>query len=279
MKTSTWRPAFDPQDKRAKANPSSPLWDKLDNLLRDSSSLIWQILKGQDLLPLSQAMILSIAVGGGLFGAALGSYRGGLQILYAGIKLPLVLLFTAAIIAPALTSLNRALGRPADLAKDLALVLSTFARSALTLAALAPLLLLSAKWEMDYHDAILLTVATSALAGLVGLVHLGRGLWRSFHQGFAWASLVLLATTSVVGAHMAWTLRPYLVRPRTLETPFVRDLEGGFLDALGTTSRSAQGLYDRESAPLSTYPQDLNQIRRQRPAPQIKQAKPSQGVW
>ncbi|MEO5731177.1 MAG: hypothetical protein ABI134_01385, partial [Byssovorax sp.] len=49
-------------------------------------------------------------------------------------------------------------------------------------------------------------------------------------------------------------LRPYLVRPRTENVPFLRAREGGFADSLRRSSRSAAGVYDNvesERAPGS----------------------------
>ena len=58
-----------------------------------------------------RTMVATIAITMAIVGAALGSYRGGVQIAYAAIKLPLVLLGTAALSAPALTAIGAALGR------------------------------------------------------------------------------------------------------------------------------------------------------------------------
>jgi hypothetical protein len=46
-----------------------------------------------------------------------------------------------------------------------------------------------------------------------------------------------------VGGQTSWILRPYLVRPRTEQVPFVRAREGSFADALLMSSRSARGIY------------------------------------
>jgi hypothetical protein len=54
----------------------------------------------------------------------------------------------------------------------------------------------------------------------------------------------------VVGGQLSWALRPYLVRPRTEEVPFVREVEGGLLDAVSGAIRSARGIYLRTEAPL-----------------------------
>ena len=73
------------------------------------------------------------------FGAALGFHRGGAQILYAAVKLPLVTLVTLAVVAPLLHLLNRALERPANMARDVSALVAALARGALVLAAETPL--------------------------------------------------------------------------------------------------------------------------------------------
>jgi hypothetical protein len=55
---------------------------------------------------------------------------------------------------------------------------------------------------------------------------------------------------ATVGAQVAWTLRPWLVRPRPPEVPFVRAVEGSLYDAVLGSTRSARGIYLRDSAPL-----------------------------
>jgi hypothetical protein len=55
---------------------------------------------------------------------------------------------------------------------------------------------------------------------------------------------------ALVGSHMAWTFRPYIVRPRTRDVPFIRSIEDGFFDSVARTSRSARGIYVRDEAPL-----------------------------
>jgi hypothetical protein len=87
---------------------------------------------------LAKRHFATILVGAAFFGATLGMHRGGIQILYAALKLPLVVLLTAVVCTPVLTSLNRALNRKAVLAEDLSLVLASLARGCLILAALAP---------------------------------------------------------------------------------------------------------------------------------------------
>lgn len=228
----------------------SDLLRSVDQLLRDPPGALQRIRDARDLASLARAMIVTVALGAGIFGAAMGAYRGGLQVLYAGVKLPLVVLLTTAVCAPALTALNASLGRQACLRRDLSLVLSALARTSLVMAAQAPIVLLAVRVGISYHSMILLVVACSVLAGGVGLALFLRGLHLSQSRSMTAVALALLTIFGVVGTQMSWTLRPFVVRPRTPETPFVRAVEGSFFDAVVTSSMSARGLYTREAAPL-----------------------------
>ncbi len=225
----------------------------IDHLLRDPADFVKQASAAR-FAGTARALVMVIAVCGAVFGASLGLYRGGLQILWAAIKLPAVLLFTAALCAPVLTSARRAVGIASDLRADLVLVLCSLAMMSLIAAALSPLLLLGIVWRASYHDLILLTVGMSGVAGLMGLSLFVRGLLTNQSRGRTWVTLILVASYCIVGAQMSWTLRPWLVRPQTRDVPFVRHVEGNFIEAVGRSVESSQGNFYRESAP---NPEDL----------------------
>jgi hypothetical protein len=234
----------------------------IDALLRDRAAIYDRIARDDDLASLVRAMMLTIVAGAGVFGAALGAHRGGLQIAYAAAKFPLALLLTAAVCAPTLSAVNSALGRASNLRRDLALVLSSLAVTALVLAAAAPIMILGApigltdsERVLAYHDMALLMAAACAAAGAAGLAMLWRGLGRVERRGRLPAASILLVAFALVGAQMAWTLRPYLLRPRTPEVVFVRSLEGSLLDAVRQTTDSARGRYQRSEAPLPGRPE------------------------
>lgn len=226
----------------------------IDLLLRDREVMLARIRHGDDVGPLVRTMVVTIAIAMAIVGAALGSYRGGLQIGYAAIKLPLVLLGTAALSAPALTAIGAALGRRSRLASDLALVMAALAFGALLLAAFTPLILLGRALELSYHEMILATVVMFAIAGLASLRMIVHALsLEALRDGtVGWRSAVagLCVVFTLVGGQLAWALRPYLVRPRTPEVPFVRALEGSLFDAVTGAFRSARGIYTRDEAPL-----------------------------
>jgi len=215
----------------------------VDQLLRDRPALLARIRAGVELAPLMRAMVATLAVSCAIVGAALGSYRGGIQIAYAAIKLPLVLLGTAALSAPALTAIGVALGRRARLSADLALVMSALAFGSLLLVASTPLLLLFRAMEVPYHDTILCVVAIFATSGFASLSLVSTSIRAEGGPGRFAALLGLCTVFALVGGQLAWALRPYLVRPRATDIVFVRDVEGSLADAISTTAESAQGIF------------------------------------
>src|SRR6185369_1075837 len=85
--------------------------------------------------------VAAVVVGAGVYGAVMGSWRNETQALYAGIKLPLVILLTTlgngllnGILAPLL-------GLNATFRQSLLVVLMTFAIASLILGALSPVAL------------------------------------------------------------------------------------------------------------------------------------------
>jgi len=222
----------------------------IDQLLRDRDAIVVRIAAGKDLMTITRTMVATIAITMAIVGAALGSYRGGIQIGYAAIKLPLVLLGTAALSAPALTAIGAALGRRSRLTADLALVITSLAYGALLLVACTPLILLGRAIDLSYHQMILSTVAMFSVAGVASLRMVTRALSRGAGPGRISAIFGLCVVFALVGGQLAWSLRPYLLRPRTPEVPFLRETEGSLADAISGAIQSSRGYYTRDSAPL-----------------------------
>jgi hypothetical protein len=235
------------------ASRTVPPLGLIELLLRDRAAMLARIRQGSDLPALLRTMVATIAVTMAIVGAALGSYRGGVQIAYAAIKLPIVLLGTAALSAPALSAIGAALGRRTRLAADLALVMAALAFGALLLVACTPLVLLGRSLDLDYHRMILAVVAMFAIAGLAALRMVCQGVAQEAAPGWRTAVAGLCVVFSLVGGQLSWALRPYLVRPRTPEVPFVREVEGSLFDSITGAAQSARGIYDRDAAPLTRW--------------------------
>jgi MFS family permease len=215
----------------------------IDQLLRDRDAMIARIQRGTELRHIMRTMVATIAVAMAIVGATLGSYRGGVQIAFAAIKLPLVLLGTAALSAPALSAIGAALGRRSRVAVDLALVMSALAFGALLLAACTPLVLLGRALDVEYHRMILLVVCMFSIAGIASLRMIVHALAIEAAPGWRTAVVGLCTIFALVGGQLAWALRPYLVRPREQQIVFVRSVEDSLVESIMNVMQSAQGNY------------------------------------
>lgn len=212
----------------------------VEQLLRTPARFL-ETIEEVELVSITRTLLLTVAAGSGVFGAVVGAFRGGVQIAYAAIKIPILLLGTMAICMPTFISLARALRVQMEAKEVVVLALGACARFSLVLAGLAPVLWLLEGW-LGYHSTALAVAAACGLAGLSASSLLFRGLSR--RGGSAIAGLAFIAVFGVVGMQTSWLLRPFLVRPRTESVPFIRSLEGDLLDSVWRSSRSAAGIYE-----------------------------------
>jgi len=226
------------------AAEAGPLATTLDQLLRDRGALYARLSRGEDLASLARSLVVIAAVSAALFGAALGAYRGGVQIAYAAVKIPLVMLLTAAVCAPSWTALRRAFGAPSSLSRELVATLSALAMSGLVLVGLAPLVLAGVVLEVSYHSMALGLAGCALFSGIAGIAVLWSA--RSREPRSRTPLALFLSLLVLVGAQMSWTLRPYLVRPQTQDVPFVRAVEGSVVGAAIETLNSARGIYTED---------------------------------
>jgi hypothetical protein len=175
---------------------------------------------------------VAIALGGALFGATVGSFRGGAQIGLAALKIPIATLLTMAVAGPALLALAAAFGRRWTLPSALGLMFAAGARSALVLGALSPVLWLAIDLGMSYGSVKVAATLAYGAAGLSGLALLLRGLGRD--AGRVGAASCFVMVFLVTGAQTAWVLRPYLGDPRDAEVPLLVNerVEGGVIGSL-----------------------------------------------
>jgi len=217
----------------------------IDFLLRRPAEFIDTLSELDDPTPAVRTLLLTAIVASMALGAGIGSYRGGWQILFAALKLPVVELLTAGICAPALIALNRSVHGDTSPRRDVGLILVALAFATLVAAGLAPLLLLAGSWGLDYHRAVLLLVGICLVSGALGLSVFLSGLRGQDVPGRTIVGVIMVGLLGLVGSQMTWVLRPYLVRPGTGHVPFTRTLEDDFLTSIATDLESAQGHYER----------------------------------
>lgn len=186
--------------------------------------------------------ILLIAVCSALvFGAVVGSYRGGPQIAYAAVKMPLLLLVPLLVASPAFVALLKTFGLQADATRLGFAGLVAMARIALVSAAAAPVLWLVYSLSPGYHAATFLLAATLLLAGTASLPALSQVLSVS-NAGSRVAILLGVCLLGLTTAQTGWVLRPFVARPRA-EVALLRPIEGNIFGSLARLPLAAADIY------------------------------------
>ena len=189
--------------------------------------------------------ILTIAAGCALYGSVVGLWRGPLQAVYTGIKMPLLIFLTCAGNALLNGVLAQVLGSGLSFRQTSLAILMSFTIASLVLAALSPVALFillntppalaSDPWGTGHHLTLLCDVLFIAYAGVVANRRLLRLLERRCEtpgaaQRVFWS---WLAGNLFLGAQLSWILRPFIGSPM-LPVQFVRDnaLRGNFYEAV-----------------------------------------------
>lgn len=218
----------------------SPLTLATD-VLRDPQAVIERHDNPQELAAVVPPLLGVIGVTGALFGVMVGSQHGGLQPVFAGLKMPLLLVIPPLVALPAVHAMFRACGVDVGWRRLSIAALAGMARSAVLAAAIGPVLWLLYSVDVDYHSAVLAMVGAIVLAGLPGIVTFVRSLPRGGHLR-ALAAVGSVAALTLAFAQTGWLLRPFVARPRA-EVTFLRPVEENVFTSLDATQRSAQGNY------------------------------------
>jgi hypothetical protein len=165
--------------------------------------------------------LLALLVVFGLFyGAVMGSFGGvtggrGLQVLYSGVKVPLLLVVTFGLSLPSYFVLNTLLGVRDDFGDVLRGLVTTQAALTIVLASLAPLTAFWYASSDNYRQALAFNAVMFAVASFAAQLLLRR--WyrplvarNSRHRVLLRSWLVIYA---FVGIQMGWVLRPFVGHP------------------------------------------------------------------
>lgn len=213
-------------------------------LLRHPLALLESSKSSQQQRQLVARCLMVIALGGAVFGASVGWYRGGLQTLAAALKIPVVTVLSMAICGPAFVVLSTNAERRWTARDALAAMLVAGARSSMLLAAMAPLLWLGIELGLGYHAVQLSAALAYGVAGLGGLSLLRKALGTGGNT--AWAALGFSVVFALVGGQSAWLLRPYIGAPGDSVVPiFVDRQEGGLSGALERSAERLLGVGER----------------------------------
>jgi len=168
-----------------------------------------------------KALLLCIVIAGPLYGALMGSYAFDsgpdrlLMVLYAAVKMPLLVLVTSLLCLPGFFVLTTVLGLRDDLHRSLSAILAGQAALVLALASLGPVTRLVYTSGIGHSNAILFNAGMFSVATALGQVVL----WRRYrelvrenprHLVMLWGWLLAYA---FVGIQMGWMLRPFVGTP------------------------------------------------------------------
>jgi len=185
-------------------------------------------------------------IGGILYGAVMGSYGGvGLQGLYSGLKVPLLVGVSTLLCLPNFYTVNAVLGLRSDFGRALRAILAAQVTVAAVLACLAPLTAFFYLGIAEYGTAVALNGVMFLVAALAGQVTLARAYRPLVAENplhrvgrAAWLTLYVF-----VAIQAAWVVRPFVGDP-ALPTRFLRAGAWGnaYVEIVGLLLRIAQSL-------------------------------------
>lgn len=214
--------------------------------LRDRQKFLEEISKGIRLENKIVALLISSSAFFALYGAIIGSFSGGLQMVASAIKLPALYLITLAICLPSLYFFDVITGSKRSFGQYLALLLASMSIIGVMLFSFAPIILFFRLSINDYRFFQLLNVVIFTITGLIGVNVFYRGMIFINDQdsdnpkkrtGMIRGWLVLYG---FVGSQLGWTLRPFFGTP---DKPFqlFRSLESNFYFHIWHVITSALG--------------------------------------
>ncbi len=202
-------------------------------------------------------LLVLMLVCGLFYGAVMGTFSGLKagrlhQLLYSGVKVPILLLATFLLCLPSFFVVNTLAGLRDDFGQVLRALVATQSCVTVVLAALAPI---TAFWYVscrDYGLALLFNMVIFGVATLAAQIVVQR-YYRPLigreprHRLLLWAWFVLYA---FVGVQMGWVLRPFIGNPETPVAFFRAEAWGNAYVVVGGLILRAVG---RVPAPLLTF--------------------------
>jgi hypothetical protein len=195
-------------------------------------------LQGQDALPFNQEFLL---------------------MLVTGVKVPVLYLLTLLIVVTPIYVSSTFVGSGITFSQMVALLLSSTAIMATTLASMASVAFFFSLTTTSYAFIKLLHVVFFAYAGVAGIAYLLRG-FHAIAPGakratLQWIFVLWLVLYMFVGTQMAWSLRPFVGSPE-LEFQLFRQKEGNFYENVFQSIGDV--LEEPESEPPAEPPDALN---------------------
>ncbi|XVJ58236.1 MAG: hypothetical protein HEQ23_02085 [Tepidisphaera sp.] len=175
----------------------------------------------------TRTLLAVVLIAGSIAGAAVGAFAFDaperlLGVLYTALKVPLLLLATAAITLPGFFVICTVLRLREDWPEALGAILRGQAAMACTLASLAPITLFVYASGISYRGALLWNVLTFTFAAMVAQAIMKRAYAPLIARNPLHRRMSVLWTVlyAFVGIQMGWTLRPFIGSPGAFPTFF-----------------------------------------------------------
>jgi hypothetical protein len=203
------------------------------HFLRDRQKFLEEISKGIRIENKIIALLISSSAFFALYGAIIGSFSGGLQIVASAIKVPALYLITLAVCLPTLYFFEVISGSRRSFGQYLALLLASMSIIGVMLFSFAPITLFFRLSINDYQFFQLLNVLVFTITGLIGVNVFYRSLLyindKDSETPNNRTAMIRgwLVLYGFVGSQLGWTLRPFFGNP---DSPFelFRPLESNF---------------------------------------------------
>ncbi|MGB3295227.1 MAG: hypothetical protein WBB01_19770 [Phormidesmis sp.] len=221
----------------------------LIRLLRDRRKFLDEVRSTTKLETKIASLLVASSFFFSVYGAIIGAYSGGLQIISSAIKLPALYLVTLIICLPTLYFFDILFGSKLSFKQYVTMALTSVAVISVLLFSFAPVVLFFYISVKGYNFFLLLNVLVMAITGAVGIRLFYKGMRdmvgaeaieqkmrRRLLQG--WVILY-----GLVGSQLGWTLRPFFGAEGEPFQIFRPEIDGNFYAQVIRSIGSMLGWY------------------------------------
>jgi hypothetical protein len=217
----------------------------LIRLLRDRKTFLDDVRNSVKLETKIASLLIASSFFFSIYGAIIGSYSGGLQIISSAIKLPALYLITLIICLPTLYFFDILFGSKLGFKQYVTMALTAVSVISVLLFSFAPVVLFFLISVKGYDFFLLLNVLIMGITGGVGvrlfykgmrdMVNDSEAIEQNLRQRLLKGWVILYA---LVGSQLGWTLRPFFGSEGELFQIFRPEINGNFyakvLESIGT---------------------------------------------
>ncbi|MGD1895424.1 MAG: hypothetical protein ACFB16_00565 [Phormidesmis sp.] len=219
----------------------------LIRLLRDRRTFLDEVRNEVKLNRKISALLVASSCFFAVYGAIVGTYSGGLQIISSAIKLPALYLITLMICVPTLYFFDILFGSKLNFKQYVVMALTSVAIISVLLFSFAPVILFFLISIQDYNFFLLLNVLVMGLTGCVGVRLFYKGMVdMAGPDGFEQKLRLKLlqgwvVLYGLVGSQLGWTLRPFFGADNEVFQIFRPEIDGNFYAKVFQTIASMLG--------------------------------------